>query len=249
MFIAVEEANGEYVSGSGFNVSPSGLVVTNRHVVQDAQGRAAKRVRVIFDNTRGAWKSAHVIKVSQTDELAFIKVDDAGSYPVVAGVARQAAVRVGTPVALMGYPLGTSTAGMGGDINKLLPKSTLGLGTVSKIPHRHAAVRRVRRAGIERQRGVRLARLRGGRALRRTGREQRPHRVCRAERQAGRADAARRKRDRPVARRRTRRQSPVQRIQLNTTGGFEAPGAVTPDGTPTMIGANASTGRARRAPP
>ena len=132
VFIAVEEAGGELMSGSGFNVSPSGLVITNRHVVQDAQGRPAKRVKVIFDNMRGAWKSAHVLKVSTTDELAFIKIDDAGSYPVVAGVAKRSGVRVGTPVALMGYPLGTSTAGMGGNINTLLPKFSLGLGTVSK---------------------------------------------------------------------------------------------------------------------
>jgi S1-C subfamily serine protease len=133
VFIAVQEANGENMSGSGFNVSPSGLVVTNRHVVQDAEGRPAKRVKVIFNDTHGAWKNAHVIKVSPTDELAFIKIDDAGTYPVVVGVARQSSLRVGSPVALMGYPLGTSTAGMGGDINKLNPKSTLGLGTVSKV--------------------------------------------------------------------------------------------------------------------
>ncbi len=133
VFIAVQEAGDETMSGSGFNVSPSGLVVTNRHVVQDAQGRPAKRVKVIFNDTHGAWKAAHVIKVSATDELAFIKIDDAGTYPVVLGVAKQSSVRVGTPVAIMGYPLGTSTAGMGGDINKLNPKSTLGLGTVSKV--------------------------------------------------------------------------------------------------------------------
>ncbi|MFI5233522.1 MAG: trypsin-like peptidase domain-containing protein [Gemmatimonadales bacterium] len=133
VFIAVQEANDSLMSGSGFNVEPSGLIVTNRHVVQDGDGRAAKRVKVIFDNTRGAWKSAHVVKVSATDELAFIKIDDAGTYPVVAGVANDGAVRVGSPVALMGYPLGTSTAGMGGDINKLSPKSTLALGTISKV--------------------------------------------------------------------------------------------------------------------
>jgi S1-C subfamily serine protease len=133
VFIAVQEADDSLISGSGFNVSPSGLIVTNRHVVQDAQGRPAKRVKVIFEDTHGAWKSAHVVKVSATDELAFIKIDDPGTYPVVAGVAKDASVRVGSPVALMGYPLGTSTAGMGGDINKLSPKSTLGLGTVSKV--------------------------------------------------------------------------------------------------------------------
>jgi S1-C subfamily serine protease len=132
VFIAVQEASGKSMSGSGFNVAPSGLIVTNRHVVQDAQGNPAKRVSVIFDGTRGAWKNAHVVKVSPTDELAWIKIDDAGTYPVVLGVAKQLALHVGAPVALMGYPLGTGTAGMGGDINKLMPKSTLGLGTVSK---------------------------------------------------------------------------------------------------------------------
>lgn len=132
VFIAVQEEGGEAMSGSGFNVSPSGLVITNRHVVQDGQGRPAKRVKVIFDGTKGAWKNAHVIKTSTTDELAWIKIDDPGTYPVVTGVARQSDAHVGTPVALIGYPLGTSTAGMGGDIMKLQPKSTLGLGTVSK---------------------------------------------------------------------------------------------------------------------
>lgn len=133
VFVAVQEANDSLMSGSGFNVAPSGLIVTNRHVVQDAQGRAAKRVKVIFDNTHGAWKSAHVVKVSATDELAFIKIDDGGTYPVVAGIAGRSSVRVGSPVALMGYPLGTGTAGMGGDIDKLSPRTTLGLGTVSKV--------------------------------------------------------------------------------------------------------------------
>jgi S1-C subfamily serine protease len=133
VFIAVQEESGESMSGSGFNVSPSGLVITNRHVVQDAQGRPAKRLKVIFDHTTGAWKNAHVVKVSPTDELAFIKIDDAGTYPVVLGVARLSSLHVGSPVALIGYPLGTSTAGMGGDIMKLQPKSTLGLGTVSKV--------------------------------------------------------------------------------------------------------------------
>ena len=36
-------------------------------------------------------------------------------------------------MAIIGYPLGTGTAGMGGDINKIQPKSTLGVGTVSKL--------------------------------------------------------------------------------------------------------------------
>jgi serine protease Do len=128
VFIAVELANGDVVQGSGFNVSPSGLIVTNRHVVQDEQGRPAKRVSVIFDGTK-QWKRSKVVGV---DELAFIKIDDAGPYPVVEGVAKTNEAKVGAPVAIIGYPLGASTAGMGSDINKLVPKSTMGIGVVSK---------------------------------------------------------------------------------------------------------------------
>lgn len=133
VFIASEQANGEVVSGSGFNVSPSGLVITNRHIVEDEQGRPAKRMAVIFDNTRGRWMTARVVKVSASDELAFLRVEGGGPFPVVAGVAKATDLRVGTPVSIIGYPLGTSTAGMGGDISTILPKSTLGVGTVSKV--------------------------------------------------------------------------------------------------------------------
>jgi putative serine protease PepD len=100
-------------------------------VVQDEQGRPAKRVSVIFDGTK-QWKRSKVVGVSATDELAFIKIDDAGPYPVVEGVAKTNEAKVGAPVAIIGYPLGASTAGMGSDINKLVPKSTMGIGVVSK---------------------------------------------------------------------------------------------------------------------
>ena len=130
VFIAVEFSNGTVVSGSGFNIAPNGMVVTNRHVVQDEQGQPAKRVSVIFDGTKGAWKKSRVVKVSQTDELAFIKIEEGGGYPTVQ--IAKGAPAVGAPLAIIGYPLGTSTAGMGGDINTLQPSSTLGVGTVAK---------------------------------------------------------------------------------------------------------------------
>ena len=134
VFIVIGFPNGSLVSGSGFNVASSGLIVTNRHVVQDAEGHAASRVAILFNNTVG-FKHAHVVSVSKTDELAFIKVDDAGNYPVVAGIAKTASLHVGAPVAVIGFPLGTSTAGNGGDgnISKMRATSTLGVGTVSKV--------------------------------------------------------------------------------------------------------------------
>lgn len=136
VFIVVEmqEGGGPPSSGTGFNVLPSGLIVTNRHVVQDAAGRAARRIAVAFDGTSGRWLPATVESVSETDELAFLRIERPGAYPVVAGIARTlTAAQLGDPVAILGYPLGTSIAGMDGDIDALRPAATLGVGTVSKL--------------------------------------------------------------------------------------------------------------------
>lgn len=133
VFLAIRNADSTLQSGTGFNVSPSGLIVTNRHVVQDERGRPALTVGVLFNETRGAWKQARVVKVSTTDELAFLKLEGGGSYPTVVGVSHLTDVRVGSGVAIIGFPLGTGTAGMGGEINKIKATSTLGVGTISKV--------------------------------------------------------------------------------------------------------------------
>lgn len=136
VFIVVEmqEGGGPPSSGSGFNVLPSGLIVTNRHVVQDSMGRDARRIAVAFDGTSGRWLPASLESVSETDELAFLRIERAGAYPVVAGIAESlTSARLGDPVAILGYPLGTSIAGMDGDIDALRPAATLGVGTVSKL--------------------------------------------------------------------------------------------------------------------
>lgn len=134
VFIAVEMPDGTPISGTGFNVLPTGLIVTNRHVVQAASGARAARIAVVFDGMEGAWQSAEIETVSTRDELALLRLRQRGTWPVVGGVARDTrGVALGDPVALLGYPLGTGTAGMGGNIDRLRPVATLGLGTVSKL--------------------------------------------------------------------------------------------------------------------
>jgi S1-C subfamily serine protease len=135
VFIVVQAEDGTNSSGTGFNVSSSGLIVTNRHVVRDANGRPAKMVVVKFEGTAAEvkFKTVRVVKVSETDELAWLKLDGGGPYPTIQGIARNPQMRVGAPMALIGYPLGTGTAGMGGDINSLKPVSTLTVGTTSKV--------------------------------------------------------------------------------------------------------------------
>jgi pSer/pThr/pTyr-binding forkhead associated (FHA) protein len=133
VFLVVEFPDSSRSTGTGFNVLPSGLIVTNRHVVQTPDGVRAQRIAVAFDGTSGQWKRASIELVSETDELAFLRLNTAGTYPVVNGIARDdATTGIGRPVAILGYPLGTGTAGMSGSINTLTPSASLSVGTVSK---------------------------------------------------------------------------------------------------------------------
>ena len=129
--VAVEMPDGKAYSGTGFAVTSDGLVVTNRHLTQDERGQPVRRVMVIFSDTQ-RWLPAHVVKTSASDDIALLQIDVAGPFPTVSGIARSDAATVGSPVVLIGYPLGTSTAGMNGDVSHITARSTLGVGTVSK---------------------------------------------------------------------------------------------------------------------
>jgi putative serine protease PepD len=132
VFVAVR-INGVPTSGTGFNILPSGLIVTNRHVVQAANGDRADRIAIAFNERRG-WTEATIEYVSDRDEIALLRLATPGNYPVVSGIAREPnAVKIGDPVALLGYPLGNSTAGNEGDIDTLRPVASLFMGTVSKV--------------------------------------------------------------------------------------------------------------------
>jgi len=132
-FVAVELENGEAATGTGFNLLPDGLIVTNRHVVRPTNGQSVKRIAVVFEGTKGEWRFATIESISETDELAFLRITRPGPYPTISGIARDSDnVRLGDPVAILGFPLGNATAGMEGSINTLRPAATLGIGTVSK---------------------------------------------------------------------------------------------------------------------
>ncbi|MFL5582799.1 MAG: trypsin-like peptidase domain-containing protein [Gemmatimonadaceae bacterium] len=136
VLVAVQQQDGQAYSGSGFNVLPAGLIVTNRHVVQDASGRAVKAIKVMFAGTKGAWLPARVVKVGlgREDDLALLAVDAAGTFPTVAGVtASRTSVDVGSPIATIGFPLGTDLAGLEGSIDDVTATPTLTAGTVSKL--------------------------------------------------------------------------------------------------------------------
>lgn len=130
VLIAVQWPDGKAFSGSGFSISPSGEIVTNRHLVRHGGGAPA-RIAVIFSNTKD-WLPAHVVKVSSGADLALLQMDRDGPYPAVQGIAPHAAsTPVGKAVAIMGYPLGVDTP-MEGTGMHITARNTLVAGTLSK---------------------------------------------------------------------------------------------------------------------
>jgi S1-C subfamily serine protease/pSer/pThr/pTyr-binding forkhead associated (FHA) protein len=129
--LIVSEIGGHQREASGFGVTAGGLIATNRHVVTDTAGRQATKLLVKFANTR-EWRHAHLVKVDDTGaDLALIQIEEPGTYPAVTAIARSVDARVGTPIATLGFPLGTDTP-MEGPGNNFAAKTTLTIGTVSK---------------------------------------------------------------------------------------------------------------------
>jgi S1-C subfamily serine protease len=131
-FVVVEREGGGIEGGSAFGVTKDGLLITNRHVILDKNGVKAKKVGVIFNDTRD-WLPASIVKWSDGSDLALLQIDREGPFPTVNGITRSAkAVRVGSPVAIIGFPLSLDLP-MEGEGMNVKAASTLGPGTVSKL--------------------------------------------------------------------------------------------------------------------
>jgi|1185.fasta_scaffold03887_1 S1-C subfamily serine protease len=127
----VTELDGKPYGGTAFGVTPSGLLVTNRHNVRSPlTGRGPTRLAVKYANT-DVFLHARVAQLSpdSTVDLALIQVDEPGSYPVVSGVARSLdSVRAGAPVVAIGFPHALDLP-MDGNV----VKTSLTAGTISKL--------------------------------------------------------------------------------------------------------------------
>ncbi|HKN68371.1 MAG TPA: serine protease, partial [Gemmatimonadaceae bacterium] len=127
----VTELDGKPYGGTAFGVTPNGLLVTNRHNVRSPlTGRAPTRLGVKYANT-DVLLHAHVVQLSPDSsvDLALIQVDEPGTYPVVAGVARSLdAVRAGSPVVAIGFPHALDLPMQGNVV-----KTSLTAGTISKL--------------------------------------------------------------------------------------------------------------------
>jgi len=127
----VTELDGKPYGGSAFGITADGMLVTNRHNVQSPiTGRPSTRLGVKYANT-DVLLHAHVVRVSPDSDvdLAVVQVDEPGTYPVVAGVARSLGdVHVGSPVVTIGFPHALDTPMDGNRV-----RTSLTAGTVSKL--------------------------------------------------------------------------------------------------------------------
>ncbi|MDB5569052.1 MAG: htrA [Hyphomicrobiales bacterium] len=92
--------------GSGFIISADGYVVTNNHVVKNAE-------EVILGLDDGRSVSAKVVGTDEKTDLALLKINEAGDYPVTEWA--EGTPRIGDWVLAVGNPFGlggTVTAGI-----------------------------------------------------------------------------------------------------------------------------------------
>ena len=128
--IVVEMDDSTRWSGSAFAVGAGDRLVTNRHLVVDDAGRRPRRIAAIFSDTR-RWRPATLVRVDERDDLALLALDDGPPLSAAALAPTSDAAGVGTPVAILGYPLGLDTP-MEGSGTRITAKATLGVGVVSK---------------------------------------------------------------------------------------------------------------------
>jgi S1-C subfamily serine protease/pSer/pThr/pTyr-binding forkhead associated (FHA) protein len=127
-FIATE-LDGRPYGGTAFGIGASGLLVTNKHNVVGASGKPPTRIAIKYANT-SVFLHGRVVSVADGDiDLALVRVEEKGHYPVVARIAPSVDhVRTGAPVATIGFPLALDTPMDGNNV-----KTSLTAGTVSKI--------------------------------------------------------------------------------------------------------------------
>jgi S1-C subfamily serine protease len=127
----VTELDGKPYGGTAFGITADGKLVTNKHNVRSpVTGRPSTRLGVKYANT-DVLLHAHVVSVAPdaSVDLAVVQVDEPGTYPTVAGVARSLGdIHVGSPVVTIGFPHALDTPMAGNTV-----KTSLTAGTVSKL--------------------------------------------------------------------------------------------------------------------
>lgn len=99
------------IYGSGFIIDPSGIIITNRHVID-----GAIQIRVLFNDDSQA--SARLLAAAPLIDLALLKVDVDHALPTLAW-GNSDALQVGDPVLTVGNQLGWETSVSAGIVSGL----------------------------------------------------------------------------------------------------------------------------------
>jgi serine protease Do len=100
-----------FFSGSGFIIEPSGIIVTNKHVIKGAD-------EIAVDVPQFAPLRGTVLYVSERIDLALLKVDAGTPLPVVK-LGNSNTVKIGDRVILIGNPLGVGESVSQGVVSAL----------------------------------------------------------------------------------------------------------------------------------
>ena len=113
-------------SGSGFIVSDTGLVVTNRHVVE---GRRRINVRL----TDGRQLRATIAEVHSSLDLAYLEIDSSRVFtPIAIGDSDE--IRVGERVIAIGFPLGSDLGSDPSITQGIISAKTRGISANGCVP-------------------------------------------------------------------------------------------------------------------
>ena len=110
--------------GSGFVYDDQGHIITNSHVVRDAQ-------KIVVTFTNGHSYNAEAVGADSSTDLAVIKInaDDENSMPNPLSLGQSSEIQVGQQIAAIGNPFGLSgsmTSGIVSQIGRLLPSENSG---------------------------------------------------------------------------------------------------------------------------
>ena len=106
--------------GSGFVYSDEGYVITNQHVVQDAE-------RVMITFLDGEAYIGNVIGTDRDLDIAVVKVEPTNTYLQPIKIGDSSKLKVGEKIAARGNPFGLSgsmTSGIVSQMGRLLPQET-----------------------------------------------------------------------------------------------------------------------------
>ena len=122
------------IQGSGFFIDPSGVLITNRHVIADA----GEIFVILHDTTR---LKASVIATAAQSDIALLKVNVGRAVPTVT-FGDSDGMRPGDPVFVIGNPFGlgsTVTSGIVSALDRNVVESELGNSSRS-TPHSTPAI-------------------------------------------------------------------------------------------------------------